>query len=290
VAKPFDASAKKLVDYDPVAFLKLAGLPGERAEIVDSDMKTVELAAGRLMQVLEPRYLAHFEFQAQYDPTVARRARSYNLHADDKYDQEVYSNIVLLREAADGPAMTGTFQRPCLSFNYHVIRLWELAPEMLLTGPPALWPLAPIANVPKADVPAVIRRIGEQVVSDVPVGDQEFVWTETYFILGLKYKRTELQESIKGVLAMIDMRESDTYLAVLEEGEERGLERGREQGQLVGKEGLVERQIRRRIGAVPPAALARIGRLSSQQLDDLGEALLDFATAADLDDWLARNR
>jgi predicted transposase YdaD len=288
VAKPFDASAKKLVDYDPVAFLKLAGLPGSHAEIVDSDMTTVELAADRLLQVPDPRYLAHFEFQAQYDPTVSRRARSYNLHADDKYDQDVYSNIVLLREAADGPAMTGQIQRPCLSFKYNIIRLWEIEPDSLLTGPPALWPLAPIANVPKAEVPAVIRRIGEQVVSDLGPGDQEFIWTETYFMLGLKYKRTQLQESIRGVLAMIDMRESDTYLAVLEEGEERGLEQGLERGRHAGKEGLVERLLRRRIGAVPPAAIERIGHLSSKQLDDLGEAVLDFATLADLNDWLAR--
>jgi hypothetical protein len=51
----------------------------------------------------------------------------------------------------------------------------------------------------------------------------------------------------------------------------------------------VERQIHRRIGAVPQAVIERIWRLSSQQLDDLGEALLYFTTLADLDDWLARN-
>jgi predicted transposase YdaD len=116
-------------------------------------------------------------------------------------------------------------------------------------------------------------------------------------MLGLKYKRTQLQESIRGALAMIDMRESDTYLAVLEEGEERGLEKGLERGlekglergQRAGKEGLVERLIRRRIGVAPAAALKRIEGLSVQQLDDLGEALLDFATLSDLDDWLARH-
>lgn len=60
-------------------------------------------------------------------------------------------------------------------------------------------------------------------------------------------------------------------------------------GRTEGKETLVMRQLRRRFGAVPNEVTARLDGLSAEQLDDLGEALLDFGTVADLEQWLSRN-
>ena len=62
------------------------------------------------------------------------------------------------------------------------------------------------------------------------------------------------------------------------------------QGITQGKEMLVARQLRRRIGAIPEDVTARLERLSPDQLDDLGEALLDFTSLADLDQWLTQHR
>ena len=53
-----------------------------------------------------------------------------------------------------------------------------------------------------------------------------------------------------------------------------------------GKETLVVRQLRRRVGPVPDTLTARLDTLTATQLDDLGEALLDFRTVADLQQWL----
>jgi len=61
------------------------------------------------------------------------------------------------------------------------------------------------------------------------------------------------------------------------------------QGRIEGKETLVMRMLRRRFGAISPDITERLDHLSSEQLDDLGEALLDFGTAADLEQWLAQN-
>jgi len=48
------------------------------------------------------------------------------------------------------------------------------------------------------------------------------------------------------------------------------------------------RQLRRRFGTVPAPTAARVAALPAEQLDDLGEALLDFSSAADLERWLAQ--
>ena len=70
---------------------------------------------------------------------------------------------------------------------------------------------------------------------------------------------------------------------------EAGIKEGISQGISRGKETLVLRQLRRRFGTVPADLTARLDTLSPDQLDDLGEALLDFGTVADLEQWLAQH-
>lgn len=60
-------------------------------------------------------------------------------------------------------------------------------------------------------------------------------------------------------------------------------------GALQGKEQLVLRLIRRRLGDVPASLRERVGRLTSEQLDDLGEALLDVTGPGGLEQWLSRH-
>lgn len=63
---------------------------------------------------------------------------------------------------------------------------------------------------------------------------------------------------------------------------EQGLQQGRQQ-QAVS---MVLRQLTRRLGAVNSSLQEHIQRLSVAKLEDLGEALLDFDSAADLAAWL----
>jgi hypothetical protein len=55
------------------------------------------------------------------------------------------------------------------------------------------------------------------------------------------------------------------------------------------EERRILRLLHRRIGPVPHAQQTRIAALPIEQLDALGEALLDFADLADLDSWLAEH-
>ena len=67
-------------------------------------------------------------------------------------------------------------------------------------------------------------------------------------------------------------------------GEARGEARGRQR-----EAQLVLRQLQRRIGPVAKTHQARITALPIDDLETLGEALLDFTDAADLTAWLARH-
>ena len=68
-----------------------------------------------------------------------------------------------------------------------------------------------------------------------------------------------------------------------------GMEKGLQQGLHKGKEDLLARQIRRRFGAVAPEVTECLGKLASDELDELGEALFDFTSLTELETWLARH-
>ncbi|MCW3096145.1 MAG: hypothetical protein JWL77_1763 [Chthonomonadaceae bacterium] len=74
-----------------------------------------------------------------------------------------------------------------------------------------------------------------------------------------------------------------------EEGKQEGRQEGIQTGIQVGKEELVVRLIGRRFGSVSSRITERLNQLSSEQLNELGEDLLDFKTAADLETWLSQH-
>ncbi|PHX56467.1 DUF4351 domain-containing protein [Tychonema bourrellyi FEM_GT703] len=82
------------------------------------------------------------------------------------------------------------------------------------------------------------------------------------------------------------MRESVIYQEIrsdgLLEGRQLGLEEGRKNEALL----LVTRVLTRRIGPIAPPIQEQIQTLSVEELEDLGEALLDFSSASDLTNWL----
>ncbi|MDJ0544712.1 MAG: DUF4351 domain-containing protein [Microcystis sp. M53601_WE4] len=96
-------------------------------------------------------------------------------------------------------------------------------------------------------------------------------------------KRT--QEERKFIMRLAPLYEQDREAAI-----QKGRIEGIQQGEAIGlqKEAskLVLRQLKRRFGELPPHITETIQKLSVEKLEDLGEALLDFETQADLINWL----
>ncbi|MDG2991279.1 Rpn family recombination-promoting nuclease/putative transposase [Candidatus Synechococcus calcipolaris G9] len=63
-------------------------------------------------------------------------------------------------------------------------------------------------------------------------------------------------------------------------------EEGREEGELIGERTLIFRQLHRRLGIIPTDLHNQIESLAIPQLENLGDALLDFTTLEDLKIWL----
>lgn len=88
-------------------------------------------------------------------------------------------------------------------------------------------------------------------------------------------KRT--QEERKFIMRLAPLYEQDREKAI-QQGEAIGLQKG--------EANLVLRLLKRRFGELPPHITETIQKLTVEQLEDLGEALLDFETQADLINWL----
>lgn len=65
-------------------------------------------------------------------------------------------------------------------------------------------------------------------------------------------------------------------------------QRDREQAIQSGEQRLIIRQLNRRIGSINASLIERVQGLSIEQLENLGEALLDFSGVADLEAWLSQ--
>jgi flagellar biosynthesis/type III secretory pathway protein FliH len=78
-----------------------------------------------------------------------------------------------------------------------------------------------------------------------------------------------------------------TYITTGERiGYERGIAEGKQEGKQEGEQNLVVRQLQKRVGNLREDIRKKIQTLSLNQLESLGEALLDFTAIEDLLNWL----
>ena len=85
------------------------------------------------------------------------------------------------------------------------------------------------------------------------------------------YKFTSLSRQEVEQMLGINLQETRVYREAKAEGEEIGVQRERS---------LVLRQLTRRVGELPQILRSPLDSLSLDQLEALGEALLDFSTIA----------
>ncbi len=155
--------------------------------------------------------------------------------------------------------------------RYRVIRLWEQDPSPLLQDAALL----PLASLARAAAPVeLLNRVAIEVGKIEEVATRREIANCAQILAGLRFDESLIRQVFREGI----MRESVIYQAIVKEGVE--------QGQLEGELAMVLRQLPRRIGPVATELLEQIQALSQAQVEELGEALLDFSSAADLVAWL----
>lgn len=99
------------------------------------------------------------------------------------------------------------------------------------------------------------------------------------------YKFSKLSRDEVEAMLGLSLEETRVYQEASAEGEEKGFRKGEQ----TGEARLVLRQLTRRFGDVDLELGSKVQELSLTQLEALGEALLDFVKAGDLEQWLREN-
>ncbi|MBE9239617.1 DUF2887 domain-containing protein [Synechocystis salina] len=101
----------------------------------------------------------------------------------------------------------------------------------------------------------------------------------------------------EAIMQILDLKKTDItqsrfYQEIIQEGLQEGHEKGRQEGRQEGRQNealiLVLRLLNRRLGRLPVVQVERIQKLSIAELEDLGEALLDFTETTDLEVYLEK--
>ena len=225
--RPFDVTTKRLIADDPEGWLSWIGLPPDGpVHPLESDLSTVIADVDKVFHIeAESPWMAHLEVQASNDPRLPSRLLQYYALLHHRYERPVESTVVLLRPEADGAELTGRLdyygrrRNRKLTFWYDVVRIWERPVEELLSGGIGILPLAPLADVERARLPAIVRRIDQRFAEELPPSDVGDLWSATLVLMGLRYDRDEVRQLLRGVRGM---RESSTYQMILEEGRVEG--------------------------------------------------------------------
>ena len=243
----------------------------------------------------EAFFLVHVENQATPQADFPKRMFRYFARLTEKYDLPVYPVVIFSYDAPQRPE-PHLFQvafpgKNVLRFEYAVIQLNRLPWRRFVRqeNPVASALMAKMRMRPsdRPKVKAECLRLLASLRLDPARATLIGVFIESYLSLTAQEMR-----QYERTLAQFTPRERNETMELTTSWQREGLMEGRtrgiEEGRTQGKETLVARQLRRRLGSVPAAAGARLAALSAEQLDDLGEALLDFGAVADLEEWLAR--
>jgi predicted transposase YdaD len=230
--RPFDATTRRLIESDPVGWLTWLGLPVDGpVQPLDSEVSTALAEVDKVLRVDgSSPWLAHLEVQTGRDPELPSRMLQYHALLRHRDKVPVESTVILLRRDADGPELSGRLDQvgvtgnPTIRFWFRVVRIWQQPVDALLNGGLGVLPLAPIAAVEQAELPAIIRRLDERFEREASPNMVGELWAATDLLLGLRYDKDLAQHLLRGVRGM---RESSTYQAILEEGREEGEVRGR---------------------------------------------------------------
>ena len=97
------------------------------------------------------------------------------------------------------------------------------------------------------------------------------------------------EQQFQSELGSADSTEQEAIMELVTSWMEQGIAQGRQEGRQEGELALIVRLLARRIGEISPGIQARVQQLALPQLEDLGEALLDFTGAKDLEEWLRQH-
>ncbi|OCQ99200.1 hypothetical protein BCD67_08505 [Oscillatoriales cyanobacterium USR001] len=283
----YDNTCKYLAEKFPAAFVNWL-LPNDRSgdiKILKTELIQEPIRADSLVFLQTNNQILHLEFQTRpySEPTIAFRMLDYYVRLKRQYSCAIYQVVIFLQETTSEQVFVSEWTDTNTRHGYQVMRMWEQDPALLLSSPGLL----PLATLSQTNSPAtLLQQIADRIATIDEPNQQADLLACTQVIAGLRFEKNLIRQLFRREI----MRESVIYQEILEEGILEGRKQGLQQGQQREAMSFITRQLTRRIGAIAPEMLEKIQALSVEELENLGEALLDFSAAADLANWLQEHQ
>ena len=281
MAKKSDIGGKRLIGLSPEAWGRW--VTGDKTievqEIINSQLQWIERESDVLLKAHSPEYgdfIVLNELQLRHDGKMPRRMRAYTALVEEKYELLVYPvvvNILQPRTTETVPSHYESEIMGCRAYqDYRVINVWEIEAETVFEqNLSSLLPFVPILKGGNSE--ANLRQALLSLRQDEVLRDLEPLLS---FFASFVFDIPLVQQMMRWDMTVL--RESPWYNEILHEG----LQKGRQEGEVL----LVLRLLTRRFGLLSEQRTEQIRQLSVPQLVDLGEALLDFKSMTDLEQYL----
>jgi predicted transposase/invertase (TIGR01784 family) len=280
----FDPTCKFLAESFPADFATwLLGEPISLTTLSPTELLLEPIRADSLILLGADRVILHIEFQTEPDPTMPFRMADYRIRLLRRFPgREIRQIVIYLNPTGSELVYQTVYESPGIRTEFEVIRLWEQPTEPFLEST-GLLPLAVLTQTP--DKAQTLRQVAAKVDAIPEKRVQSNVAASAGILAGLLLER----DFINQVLRRDIMQQSVIYQEWKEEFLQEGRQEGEQTGALREAQALILRLLTRRIGELAPEMRSQVQALSLTQLESLGEALLDFAEAGDLERWLREN-
>jgi predicted transposase/invertase (TIGR01784 family) len=254
----------------------LLGEPISFTQLSPSELSLEPIRADALILLESDQIILHLEFQTDPDPKMSFRMLDYRTRVYRRFPKKTMRQVVIyLKETSSPLVQENAFILPNTRHEYEVLRLWEIAAEKML-GLSGLLPLANLGKTPNR--PEILRQVAAKIDNIEGRTEKSNLAAATAILAGLVLSK----EIIGSLLREEIMRESVIYQDIRESGKAQGREEGRREEAV----SLILRLLNRRLGEISSTLGQQIQELSLEQLETLGEALLDFTSLTDLTAWL----
>ncbi len=277
----YDNICKRLAAEYPEAFVHwLLAVDAVDIQKLPTELSREPIRADALYFLPHRGQILHIEFQteSQSNPPLPLRMLDYWVRLYRQYGWQysytIEQVVIFLKPTNSEAAYIEQFAVGHTVHRYRVIRLWEQDPAPLLANPGLL----PLAVLARTDSPtSLLQEVATRVDMIEEVIQQRDISAYTEILAGLKFDLNLIRRFLRENL----MRESVIYQEIEQEVRRKALQEG-----LQRETALVLRLLTRKLGQLTPVVLEHIQQLPLVQLEDLGEALLDFDSMQDLTDWL----
>ena len=255
----------------------LLGEPISFTQLSPSELSLEPIRADALILLESDQIILHLEFQTNPDPKMSFRMLDYRTRVYRRFPKKTMRQVVIyLKETSSPLVQENAFILPNTRHEYEVLRLWEIPAEEML-GLSGLLPLANLGKTPNR--PEILRQVAAKIDNIEGRTEKSNLAAATAILAGLVLSK----EIIGSLLREEIMRESVIYQDIRESGKAQGREEGRREEAV----SLILRLLNRRLGEISSTLGQQIRELSLEQLETLGEALLDFTSLTDLTTWLS---